>query len=70
MRHAGKNFFQDHKMKKILKTNSCDHWPPECITQGSKSEMVEELKALTGITACAKLDEERGSSFAIRCPSV
>jgi hypothetical protein len=43
---------------------------PECITQGSKSEMVEELKALTGITACAKLDEERGSSFAIRCPSV
>ncbi|KAH8515543.1 hypothetical protein H0E87_004127 [Populus deltoides] len=26
MRHAGKNFFQDHKMKKNLKTKSCDHW--------------------------------------------
>ena len=32
--------------------------------------MLEELKAIISIPTCAKLDEEEGSSLAIRCLSV
>ena len=43
---------------------------PESVTQGSKSEMVEELKFIIGILACAKLDEEEETSSVVRCPYV